>query len=395
MTTVSYAQNYEDIMLMRALGGLERGFYVDVGAQDPVDDSVTKAFYERGWHGVNIEPVLRWHEHLCADRPRDANLRMLAGEHAGSVDFYEVVDTGLSTTDPALAHQYGRDGREVVRHRIECATLDSILERYAEEDIHFLKIDVEGAEAAVLRGLSLRRFRPWLLVIESHAPNSEVETHDAWEGGVLAAGYRLAYQDGLNRFYVADERASLASAFASPPNVLDDFIRYGEWRVRHELQREKIAGADQLRRIGILEASVAQRDDQVSQWRERAAGLSAQAEALQRAESELAMVLRSRSWRITRPLRVIVRLVRNGPDEVISTIGKRIRPGRMREMLRALLGLAGLRPRLAVPDAPAVPAHAAEEVPPAILPESRSSRTERALAAMDATRGDSADPERQ
>ena len=50
--TVSYAQNCEDIMLLRALGDVDSstGFYVDVGAQDPVVDSVTKAFYERGYH---------------------------------------------------------------------------------------------------------------------------------------------------------------------------------------------------------------------------------------------------------------------------------------------------------------------------------------------------------
>lgn len=34
---VSYAQNQEDVSLHRALQTVEKGFYVDVGAQDPVD----------------------------------------------------------------------------------------------------------------------------------------------------------------------------------------------------------------------------------------------------------------------------------------------------------------------------------------------------------------------
>ena len=282
MTLVSYAQNYEDVMLLRALGGVGRGFYVDVGAQDPVEDSVTKAFYERGWRGVNIEPVECWYERLREDRPRDVNLRMLASAREGTADFYEVAGTGLSTMDAKLADQHARDGREVVRHRIACGTLDHVLETCGEETIHFLKIDVEGAEAQVLAGLSLDRHRPWVLLIEARAPNSDIETHAEWEPGVVSAGYVLAYQDGLNRFYVASERReALASAFASPPNVLDDFIRHGEWRVRNELALLQVASEDQLRRISILEATVQQGDAQIGQWSDRAAGIAAQAETLQ------------------------------------------------------------------------------------------------------------------
>jgi len=55
MTFLSHAQNFEDLMLWRALSGVLRGFYIDVGAGDPDSHTVTRAFYERGWAGVNIE----------------------------------------------------------------------------------------------------------------------------------------------------------------------------------------------------------------------------------------------------------------------------------------------------------------------------------------------------
>ena len=45
MSVVSYAQNFEDVILLRALRQVERGFYIDIGAQDPVHYSVTKMFY--------------------------------------------------------------------------------------------------------------------------------------------------------------------------------------------------------------------------------------------------------------------------------------------------------------------------------------------------------------
>ena len=46
---VSYAQNFEDVILNRIFKDKESGFYIDVGAHHPIYDSVTKAFYERGW----------------------------------------------------------------------------------------------------------------------------------------------------------------------------------------------------------------------------------------------------------------------------------------------------------------------------------------------------------
>jgi hypothetical protein len=41
----SYAQNFEDVMLWRALGHVAQGFYIDLGAHDPVIDSVSHALY--------------------------------------------------------------------------------------------------------------------------------------------------------------------------------------------------------------------------------------------------------------------------------------------------------------------------------------------------------------
>jgi hypothetical protein len=41
-------------MLWRALQQVESGFYIDVGANDPVVDSVTQAFYQRGWERIVV-----------------------------------------------------------------------------------------------------------------------------------------------------------------------------------------------------------------------------------------------------------------------------------------------------------------------------------------------------
>ena len=61
---ISYAQNFEDIMLWRALARVEGGCYIDVGAQSPHVDSVSKVFYEHGWRGIHVEPMAMYAEEL-------------------------------------------------------------------------------------------------------------------------------------------------------------------------------------------------------------------------------------------------------------------------------------------------------------------------------------------
>ena len=99
MSFVSYAQNFEDVMLWRALKHVENGFYVDIGAQDPVVDSVSLAFYEHGWRGVHVEPTQQYADKLRVARPDEAVLQMAVGSGQGEVTFYEFADTGLSTAD--------------------------------------------------------------------------------------------------------------------------------------------------------------------------------------------------------------------------------------------------------------------------------------------------------
>lgn len=228
MTFISYAQNFEDVVLYRALKGVRHGFYVDVGAQHPVKDSVTKAFSLLGWRGVNVEPVRRWFEMLEQDRPHDTNLNIAVSEDPGFLDLYEVAGTGLSTGDSEFAERHRADGHEVITHRVPARTLDEVFAEHAPRDVHFLKVDCEGAERSVLASCSFERTRPWIVVVEATLPNSQVSVHEEWEHLLTGRGYRLAYRDGLNRYYLAEEHAELLDAFDTPPNVFDDFVRKSE-----------------------------------------------------------------------------------------------------------------------------------------------------------------------
>ena len=81
---VSYAQNFEDVMIRRCLQDVTRGFYIDVGAFDDLYDSVTKWFYDSKWSGINIEPNPALWRKLNRRRRRDVNIQCALGRVEGS-----------------------------------------------------------------------------------------------------------------------------------------------------------------------------------------------------------------------------------------------------------------------------------------------------------------------
>src|SRR5690349_18172580 len=94
---ISYAQSFEDVLLNRAFRDRSSGFYIDIGAMDPVLTSVTKTFYDRGWHGINIEPAPTFHQKLMRDRTRDINLDVAVGERDEVKRLYFFGNEGIST----------------------------------------------------------------------------------------------------------------------------------------------------------------------------------------------------------------------------------------------------------------------------------------------------------
>ena len=241
MAWISYAQNAEDVLLMRAFGEQTSGFYIDVGAHDPMIDSVTKAFYDRGWRGINVEPVPDSHRRVSADRPRDINLRVGCSDRQGRATFFEAVGqgTGLSTFSESDVARHEKEGFKFRPIEVPIMTLANICAAYVmEQTVDFLKIDVEGHEAAVLSGADFSRFRPRLVLIEATRPNSRVETHGEWEDLLIRQDYQFFVFDGLNRWYVRAEDRHLAENLLVMPNIFDDYVPYRYQRVIDTLEAQ-------------------------------------------------------------------------------------------------------------------------------------------------------------
>jgi FkbM family methyltransferase len=353
---ISYAQNYEDVMLWRALSWVEGGFYIDVGANDPSADSVTRLFYDRDWHGINIEPLSLHVADLQRERPRDINLCCAAGAVAGEIELWESDVRGWATADREAIEAHVAQGDTGHFTLVPVLTLSTICEKHAPSDIHFLKIDVEGFEQAVLEGMDFERFRPWLVVIEATRPNSSEEIHGQWEHLLTDARYSFVYGDGLNRFYLAQEHAELATRFRYPPNVFDAFVKYAqiepearavlaeqhaaEAEARATLSRKHAAEAEArateaATRVVMAEIRIAQSDERTASANARAEKVSARAAHAEAsaasATARNSALMSSLSWRVTAPLRRLLDLAHD------------IRAGNWRSSMKQLGMSGGMR----------------------------------------------------
>jgi hypothetical protein len=211
-------------------------------------------------------------------------------------------------------------------------------------EIHFLKVDVEGFEKEVLLGADFTEFRPWILVIEATYPNSPEVNYGDWEKIVLEAGYRFAYFDGLNRFYVAAEHEELHASFSVPPNFFDGFALSATCFFSRQVANEVLQAETRAKEA---EAKAQQAEAKAQQAEAKAQ--QAEAAAIQ-TMTQLNAVCASTSWRITAPLRKLRKglaaiVARCRPDSGASAAARIfLRP--VARLVRMLLLCPGLRRRV-------------------------------------------------
>ena len=366
MAMISYAQNFEDVVLMRALQDVKEGFYIDVGAFSPDFHSVTKAFYERGWRGVNIEPNPECEAHFKSNRPRDINLAVGVGDKPGRMRLNVFSDTGLSTLDDSIAGGHVSTGRSSASREVQIVTLNDVFRDHVgpQTAVHFAKIDVEGFEMQVVQGNDWTANRPWIVLVEATLPLTQVATYMSWEPILLAARYVHAYSDGLNRFYVAEEHQELIAKLAVPPNVFDEFKTI--LQVEAEQQRDRAAEA--LRESTALrqaaESAVAEQARRAQAELDRLqSGMNRQVTQLnatigefdarlQQVATELHSVYHSRSWRVSYPLRLGSLVIQDAMNGLPATRGA------VRRLARHAMGASARRASRLLRRNPLIHAHA-------------------------------------
>jgi FkbM family methyltransferase len=225
----SYSKNLEDILLHRALYAVENGTYVDIGAGHPIQNSVTKGFYELGWRGLNVEPRVESYRQLVIDRPGDINLCALAVGKSGDAKSFRA-EQGLGEHSPNQSDVYKKlleQSFELTNSDSVSVTLKEVLALLQGRDIHFLKIDAEAAENKVIGSEDFGFNRPWIVVVQVVEGKNDTGDRKSRINELMSShSYHDVFFDGLNCYYLSTEKLEeLAPAFAYPVSVLDRYIR--------------------------------------------------------------------------------------------------------------------------------------------------------------------------
>src|SRR3989344_4607958 len=169
----SYSQKGEDLMIDKYLNHKKRGFYIDIGASHPTKLSNTKYFYDRGWHGINIEPNPERIKFFFKKRTKDINLNIGIGSKEGKVLFYGFEFPALSTFSKKEAYTLTKVGYKLKKKmKIQMYKLEQIMKKYVKSDIDFITKD---------KGISDRK--------------------DNISKYLLSKGYKEYHSNGLNTLY--------------------------------------------------------------------------------------------------------------------------------------------------------------------------------------------------
>ncbi|MCX6906442.1 MAG: FkbM family methyltransferase [Verrucomicrobia bacterium] len=200
------------------------GFFVEVGANDPVAGSQTWHLEQRGWRGILVEPQPSCAELLRQQRKNSLVIQAAcsAPEKAGEAMFHFSNFSGLCGLEKHV------DDPNVVYERselVKVTTLDAILESAGNPAIDCVFIDVEGTELDVLRGFDLKKHHPTLILIEDKVHNLAKHFY------LRRQGYKLVKRTGVNNWYVPKETVFDMVSFDERYHLVRKMYLATPWRV--------------------------------------------------------------------------------------------------------------------------------------------------------------------
>ena len=171
----TYAQRNEDLIveslltpLLRRLGRpLSSIFYFEIGANHPFQTSNSYLFYHKyGARGVLVEANHQLAEQLKAARPQDQVIEAaVSARHDATITFHQCAISELSGLNEAHIQSF-RKNAPIEQLTVTNIHINALLERYADRQIDYLSIDVEGVDIEVLEAMNFNKYRPYFIQCE-------------------------------------------------------------------------------------------------------------------------------------------------------------------------------------------------------------------------------------
>jgi FkbM family methyltransferase len=177
------------------------GFFVECGASDGLHLSVCKHFEDKGWTGINIEPVPESFEKLIKNRPKSRNLNYAISNFIGTHNFIDLKHSstpngiiGCGYLD-ILDKKQNNPSTIYTNFTVNVTKFSQIFTENKPIDLFVL--DVEGTEIQALEGILEipKEFYPEIFCIEIN--KIDINKLDS----MLCDWYVLDYETEIDRIY--------------------------------------------------------------------------------------------------------------------------------------------------------------------------------------------------
>lgn len=193
---IDYSQGGEQAVILEHCG--EPGIFLDIGANDGVTFSNTRALVDFGWSGVYVEPGTAALAKLIQNLPDARAYQVAVSDADGFADFFES-DQGsqhmLSSLIESETRRWSSYAFKAVQ--IETVTVETLLKRTGLDRIDFLSIDAEGSDLVIFRQFDLSALGVRLVCVEHNGRDmAEFDAHAA------SYGMRRIFNNAANCIYL-------------------------------------------------------------------------------------------------------------------------------------------------------------------------------------------------
>ena len=222
------AEGREQRLVQAFFGDSRSGFFVEVGANRPRQESQTWHLESLGWQGVLIEPQ----PNLADELKRQRRAQVFAVACSAPANAGKRMRLHVAGALSALDRDRMAPGAAPERViEVPVRTLDDVLnEAQAPLAFDFLSVDVEGHELEVLGGFDFARWRPRLILLEDHVAN--LDKHRFLQD----AGYRLIRRCENNGWYVPRD-ATVTVAPGERWNIVRKYYLALPFRIARNVSR--------------------------------------------------------------------------------------------------------------------------------------------------------------
>lgn len=208
----SYSQCGEDMILNVILYNVKKGFYVDIGAFDPLDQSNTCFFYEKGWSGINIDAKPSSMKLFNVLRRRDINLEIPISDIQETLTYHMFQSSSFNSFDEEIAHNL--KDKIINTKKLNTEKLSWVLDNYCStKEIDFFTIDTEGFDLKVLKSNDWNKYRPKVIVTELFGGRINIENNNIAKF-LEKQNYTYFCNTPVNAFFI--ENTFLKKRFSMP-----------------------------------------------------------------------------------------------------------------------------------------------------------------------------------